>query len=87
MDDLEDGEEDVELLSATTFHQTIETDLKDLVAEIKNKANVTVAKQPNKDLTVKGPETAEVRLYGKFMGLKNEYVSEINLSIDIFFAG
>ena len=62
-DDLEDGEEDVELLSATTFHQTIETDLKELVAEIKNKANVTVVEQPNIDLTVKGPDTAEVRLY------------------------
>ena len=83
-DDLEDGEEDLELLSATTFHQMIDRDLKDLVAEIKNKANVTVAKQPNIDHTVKGPETAEVRLYGKFMGLKNEYVSEINQLIEIF---
>ena len=66
-DDLEDGEEDVELeLSATTFHETIQTDLKSLIAEIKHKANITVAEQPNINLTVRGSETAEVRLYERF---------------------
>ena len=65
-DDLEDGEEDDELLSATTFHETIQTDLKSLIAEIKHKANITVAEQPNINLTVRGSETAEVRLYERF---------------------
>ena len=65
-DDLEDGEEDVELLSATAFHETIQTDLKSLIAEIKHKANITVAEQPNINLTVRGSETAEVRLYERF---------------------
>ena len=42
-----------------------------------------MVEQPKIDLTVKGPETAEVRHYEKFIGLKKEYVSEINQSNEI----
>ena len=73
-DDLDDEEADVEVLSATTFHQTIQTDLEDLVAEIRDKANVTVIEEPNIDFTVRGPEAAEVRHYGKFMLKRNQSI-------------
>ena len=65
-DDLEDEDGEEDALYGTSFHQTIKRDLKALVAEIRNKANVTVAEDQDIDLTVRELKITEVRLYGKF---------------------
>ena len=62
-DDMEDGDGEEDALSGSTFHQTIQKDLKALIAEIKNKANVTSTEELNIDLSVRDLKMTEVKLY------------------------
>ena len=58
-DDLEEEEEEVEILSASTFHGTIQEDLSRLLTEIESKVDVTT-QQPNFAPSIRVVEIKEV---------------------------